>query len=44
MAFVLGATREHGILLVYGRIPLSIRPYTSVYGSILEVYGSMFGG
>ena len=28
MAFVPGATREHRILLVYGRIPPGIRPYT----------------
>ena len=28
MAFVLGATREHRVLLVYGSIPPSIRPYT----------------
>ena len=28
MAFVLGATSEYRILLVYGRIPVSIRPYT----------------
>ena len=28
LAFVLGATSEHRILPVYGRIPPSIRPYT----------------
>ena len=31
MAFVLGATSEHRILLVYRRIPPSIRPYTCEY-------------
>ena len=50
MAFVLGATSERRNLLVYGRIPPRIRPYTwkytavylEVYGRILEVYGERF--
>ena len=38
MAFVLGATREHRILLVYGRIPPSIRPYTCQYVAVYWKY------
>ena len=38
MAFVLGATREHRILLVYGRIPPSIRLYTCQYTAVYWKY------
>ena len=38
MAFVLGATREHRILLVYGRIPPSIRSYTCQYTAVYWKY------
>ena len=34
IAFVLGATREHRILLVHGCIPLSIRPHTCQYTAV----------
>ena len=38
MVFVLGATSEHRILLVYGRIPPSIRPYTWKYTAVYSEY------
>ena len=38
MAFVLGATSEHRILPVYGRIPPSIRPYTWKYTAVYSKY------
>ena len=38
MAFVLGATSEHRILLVYGRIPPIIRPYTCRYTAVYSKY------
>ena len=38
MAFVLGATSEHRILPVYGRIPPSIRPYTWKYTAAYSKY------
>ena len=38
MAFLLGATREHRILLVYGRIPSSIRPFTCQYTAVYSKY------
>ena len=38
MAFVLGATSEHRILLVYGRIPPSIRLYTCEYTAVYSKY------
>ena len=44
MAFVLGATRKHRILLVYGRPYTSKYTdiYLSVYGRIPEVYFEVF--
>ena len=38
MAVVLKATREHCILLIYGRIPLDIRPYTCQYTAVYLKY------
>ena len=38
VAFVLGATREHRILLVYGRIPPSIRPFTCQCTAVYSKY------
>ena len=38
MAFVLGATGKHRILLVYGPTPPSIRPYTSEYTAVYTKY------
>ena len=35
---VLGATSEHRILLVYSRIPPSIRPYTWKYTAVYSKY------
>ena len=38
MALVPGATGERCILLVYGRIPPSIRPYTCEYTAVNSKY------
>ena len=38
MAFVLGATSDHRILQVDGRIPPSIRPYTCEYTAVYSKY------
>ena len=38
MVFVLGATSEHRILLVYGRIPPIIQPYTCEYTAACSKY------
>ena len=38
MAFVLGATSEHHILLAYGHLPPIIRPYTCEYMAVYSKY------
>ena len=40
MAFILGATSEQRILLVYGPVPLSIRPYTCEYTAVDSKYAA----
>ena len=42
MASVVGATSEHRILLAYGRIPPSIRPYTCEYTAVYSKYSERF--